>query len=80
MVRETAPPAYAASPAEPVGLDPMRLLQLQADMRLTPEERVKAAEETVAFGALVHPPVGRRLMQFDRFEDYLTWKRREGLS
>lgn len=77
MVREVARPPDAGSAAEPVGLDPMRRLQLQADMRLTPEDRVKAAEETATLGYLLHPPTGSRLVQFDRYEDYLTWKRRE---
>jgi len=53
----------------------MRLLQLQADIQLTPEDRVKAGEETARLGYLLHPPTGNRLVQFDRYEDYLTWKR-----
>lgn len=77
MVRDVATHPYAGFAVEPVGLDPMRLLQLQADMRLTPEGRVKAAEETASLGYLLHPPTGNRLVQFDRYEDYLTWKRRE---
>jgi hypothetical protein len=76
-VREVATHQYPGSTLAPAGLDPMRLLQLQADIQLTPEDRVKAGEETARLGYLLHPPTGNRLLQFDRYEDYLTWKRRE---
>jgi hypothetical protein len=54
-----------------------RLHQLRRDMALTPEERVRAAEETVRLSELRAGPRPRQLLQFDRFEDYLEWKRRE---
>jgi hypothetical protein len=46
-------------------------------MALTPEERVRAAEQTVRLSELRAGPRPRQLLQFDRFEDYLEWKRRE---
>jgi hypothetical protein len=46
-------------------------------MALTPEERVRAAEETALLSELRVRPRPRQLLQFDRFEDYLEWKRRE---
>lgn len=56
-------------------LDESRLQLLRADLALSPTERVIAAERTARevpirrFGAL--------FVSFDRFEDYLEWKRRE---
>jgi len=58
-------------------LDESRRLQLAADLELTPTQRVLAAERTARevpvrrFGAL--------FVTFDRFEDYLEWKRREAI-
>jgi hypothetical protein len=56
------------------GLGASRTAQLAADLRLTPEERVKAAEET-ARGTAAH---GRdhvaRVIGFERYEDYLDFK------
>lgn len=61
-------------------LGPSRLAQLAADLRLTPEERVIAAEET----ARATPPRERgrvqRVIAFDRYDDYLDFKRRDGLD
>lgn len=70
-VREPVAPPYES------GLGESRLAQLRADLALSPETRVKAAEATAAESALLRPSRGTRLRQFDRFEDYLEWKRRE---
>jgi hypothetical protein len=62
------------------GLGESRQAQLKADLALTPEERVKAAEET--FRTTQHLRGPRRVQQllfFDRFEDYLAWKQGEGM-
>jgi hypothetical protein len=75
-VREPATIAYGPSP----GLGTYRLQQLQADLALTPEQRVREAERTAREAALVRgTPRGRGLRFFDRYEDYLEWKRREGI-
>ncbi|OYV64901.1 MAG: hypothetical protein B7Z72_12725 [Gemmatimonadetes bacterium 21-71-4] len=73
-VREPTPLPYAA------GLGAQRLAQLRADLRLTPEDRVREAERTLQAGR----PHGSsaygsttRLIGFERYEDYLDYKRRE---
>jgi len=59
-------------------LDASRRAQLEADFALTPAERVLAAERTARevptrrFGSL--------FVSFDRFEDFLDWKRAEALG
>lgn len=72
-VREPEPPAYAT------GLGEQRLKQLEADLALTPERRVVVAEQTARLAELVRRggPKPSQLIQFDRYEDYLEWKRRE---
>jgi hypothetical protein len=72
QVREAATVPYAAR----IGLGEQRLAQLRADLALTPEARVREAEATSRQG----PPRSARwtgVLTFDRFEDYLAWKRRE---
>ncbi len=63
------------------GLGPSRQTQLEADLSLTPEERVKAAEQTARVPDLVGPAPSRRdrILFFASYEDYLDWKRREDL-
>ena len=69
-VREPAPPPYGT------GLGEYRRIQLEADLALTPEQRVLEAERTAreAEQARAVPP-GAGVRFFDRYEDYLTWKR-----
>ena len=67
--REDQPPAE--------GIGPARRSQLLADLALTPEARVRAAEETARVSFVLRPSVGTRVIGFDRYEDYLAWKRRE---
>jgi len=79
LVREPAPlPHTAARP----GLGDSRLAQLEADLALTPEQRVREAERTAREGELTsgRARAARRIVQFDRYEDYLDWKRWEGVS
>ena len=59
------------------GLGPSRTAQLAADLRLTPEARVRAAEATARVGELRRRPRRERVLGFGRYEDYLDWKRRE---
>jgi hypothetical protein len=79
LVREPAPPLYGAPRP---GLGDSRLAQLEADLALTPEQRVREAERTAREGELTsgRAPAARRIVQFDRYEDYLDWKRWEGVS
>ena len=63
------------------GLGPGRQAQLEADLALTPEERVRLAEQT----ALVRPSNQRRgrrdqVLTFDRIEDFLAWEKHESLG
>jgi hypothetical protein len=78
-VREPALVPYATLPKP--GLGDYRLGQLQADLRLSPEERVRAAEDTARAvpGARTRPRY-RQVLQFDRFEDFLAWKRHADLA
>lgn len=74
-VHEVAAPPYAA-PAS--GLGEQRLAQLEADLRLTPEQRVHEAEETVEMALRLHrPPRVAQVLAFASYEDYLEWKRRD---
>lgn len=56
------------------GLSPSRLAQLRQDMLLTPEQRVRAAEETLRLDRLRGANGPRRVIGFDRYEDYLDYK------
>jgi hypothetical protein len=76
-VRE--PPVVYGIPPRP-GLGPSRLAQLEADLALTPEERVLDAERTAHAVPDRPRPSVSRLLVFDRYEDYLDWKRREDIA
>lgn len=62
-------------------LDDNRIAQLEADLRLTPEERVREAEATARLSE-----AGRRhadwqgVLIFTRYEDYLEWERTADIS
>ena len=74
MVRE-APAAYAA------GLGTRRLAQLEADLALTPEERVELAEETTLVAELARPRARRdQVLTFDSVEAFHAWDRRESMD
>lgn len=71
----------AAAPYGAPGLGEYRVVQLEADLALTPEERVRAAEETARVTEALAPRYrAHRLLLFDRYEDYLEWKRGEALA
>ena len=60
------------------GLGAYRSAQLEADLALTPEQRVREAEQTARVAELTKPRRrGHHLQLFDQYEDYLDWKRRE---
>jgi hypothetical protein len=70
FVRNAAPVATLDS-----GLDASRLAQLQRDLALTPEARVREAEETMRLSELVRgheTPPGPRA--FERYEDFVDWQ------
>jgi len=79
QVREPAATPYGVTSP---GLGPLRLAQLESDLRLTPERRIRAAEETARLGERVRGTRGRphRILSFDRYEDYVDWKRKEHAS
>ena len=77
-VRESAVAPYEA--AGPKGLGSYRRAQLDADLALTPEQRVREAEQTARVAELAAGKrLGHRVLTFDRYEDYLEWKRRGDL-
>ena len=52
------------------------LARLRSDLALTPEQRVHLAEELARTGVAGRPqPRFQRVIQFDRYEDYLEWQR-----
>jgi hypothetical protein len=57
------------------GLGPSRLAQLTADLTLSPEERVRAAEESLRLSELGSRPRTHSLRMFDTYLDYLDFKR-----
>lgn len=73
-VRRLADP----TPARPPRLDDSRRGMLRADLALTPTERVLAAERTAREVPI--RPYSSLFVTFDRFEDYLEWKRRETIG
>ena len=58
------------------GLGASRLIQLEADLRLSPEERVLAAERTLLIDDQRRSPHDG-VLSFDRYDDYVEWKRRQ---
>ena len=62
------------APTPSRGLSPSRLEQLRRDLLLTPEQRVRTAEETLRLDRLREPDVPRRVIGFERYEDYLDYK------
>lgn len=58
----------------PTGLGSSRLAQLKRDLALTPEARVRAAEETLR-ASPAEAPRTHRVIAFDRYEDFLEWQR-----
>jgi Ribbon-helix-helix protein, copG family len=67
------PPTPASAPR--AGIGPSRQAQLEADLRLAPAQRVREAEDTLRTSRIAHGARRDGLVAFDRYEDYLDWKR-----
>lgn len=66
-----------AGPTRRHGLGEHRLAQLESDLALTPEQRVREAEETARATETGEPGrSGERVLTFESYDDYLAWKRR----
>jgi hypothetical protein len=63
---------YAAPSAGALG--DSRQAQLRRDMELTPEQRVRAAEETLRLTDRLQPVRRQQARSFERYEDFLDWK------
>ncbi len=70
----------AAPPRSTAGIGPSRLAQLERDLSLTPEARVREAEETLRLTEGRAAPRPHRIVAFDRYQDFLDWKRREATT
>jgi hypothetical protein len=79
---QTASPAGVSDTPESrtSGLGSSRLAQLRQDLALTPEQRVRAADETLRLSELRARSRTHRLQMFDRFEDYLERKRQQDVA
>ncbi len=76
VTESSAPFGTASVP----GLGASRQAQLQADLRLTPTERVLGAERTARLDEVRGRVVAAdRILSFNRYEDYLDWRRRDDL-
>jgi len=63
------------------GLGESRQAQLEADLALTPEERVLIAEQTASIADLRRRhPARDQVIVFDRYGDFLQWRQREALD
>lgn len=75
---------YVAPPAGELatqrGLGDSRRAQLISDLALTPEQRVRAAEETLRLSELKSPARRHQLIAFERYEDFLDYKRRRDIQ
>lgn len=67
-------PTHAAT-----GLGAWRLAQLERDLTLTPEARVRAAEETLRLTELVAPPGAPEVLTFDSYDAFLDHKQRRNV-
>jgi hypothetical protein len=77
-VREEATRQYGEGIS---GLGDQRTTQLEADLRLTPEQRVREAERTLRVSELLKPSTRHdRVITFDTYEDYLRWTDREDVT
>ena len=58
-----------------------RIAQLEADLRLTPEERVREAEATASLAGAGHRDWDwQGVLVFESYEDYMVWERSADLA
>jgi hypothetical protein len=80
-IRQYAAAARGPSAGPPLtpGLGPSRQQQLVRDMELTPEQRVREAEESAGLTSLGEPKgTAQHVWAFDDYTAYVDWKRRRG--
>jgi hypothetical protein len=58
------------------GLGAARATQLRSDLTLTPEQRVREAEETLRLTASTRPDRPHEPLTFASYDAFLDWKRR----
>lgn len=78
LQQPNAASAAAAVPTQP-RLGDSRRAQLISDLSLTPEARVRAAEETLRLSEL-QSTSGTHRIASDEYEDFLDWKRRRDIQ
>ena len=71
-----SPPLDLATP----GLGTSRQAQLVRDLSLTPEQRVREADETLRLSERHRRARVHQLMAFDEYTDFLDWKYGQRLS
>lgn len=76
---ETARPGVVREPtaAYAPGLGPYRQVQLEADLSLSPEQRVKEAQRTAKARPSDHRAQYDQFLTFDNYEAYIDWKRKQ---
>lgn len=70
--------ALTEPPADSSGLGASRFAQLIRDMALTPEARVRVAEETLRLTQALGKAEITPLLTFERYDDFLDWKQTRG--
>ena len=59
------------------GLGPYRQAQVEADLSLSPEQRVKEAQQTAKVRTYDHRARHDQFLTFDSYEAYVDWKRKQ---
>ena len=78
---QTAAREVTRDPYRGHGPGDYRIAQLEADLRLTPEERVREAEATASLAGGGHGEWDwQGVLVFERYEDYMAWERSAHLA
>ena len=70
-----AQPAKTQAARSSPGLGESRLAQLSRDLALTPEARVRAAEETLRLTERTRRAKAQHVIAFEQYQDYVDWQR-----